>query len=302
MTIGEALIWARRRLQASPTPHEDARLLLQHLLDAGHAYLVAHPEQSLTTDQERLFRALVARAQQLEPIPYITGEAPFYGLDFIVTPDVLIPRPETEQLVERAISWAQAHAAQRLVDVGTGSGCIAVVLARRLPHASILATDVSAAALDIARRNALRHEVADRLRFHEGTLLEGLTTTVDLVVANLPYISDSEWTVLDDAVKWYEPVGALRGGPDGLDLIGRLLRQVRSLLRPNGAVFLEIGWRQGDAARQLAQTIFPAARITVQPDYAGHDRMVIIDTSTGNNGPSNNVSPKKNPPDFDTLI
>ncbi len=280
MIIREALLWARRQLQASPTPHEDARLLLQHALEAGHTFLAAHSEQALTAEQEHLFRALVARARQLEPIPYITGEAPFCGLEFIVTPDVLIPRPETEQLVEGAIARAATHPTKSLVDVGTGSGCIAVVLARRLEQTDILATDVSAAALDVARRNALRHGVVDRVKFHQGKLLEALDAPVDLVVANLPYVSDSEWTALDDAVKWYEPVGALRGGPDGLDLIHRLLHQVRPLLRPNGAVFLEIGWRQGDAARQLARTLFPAARITVEPDYAGHDRMVIIDTSS----------------------
>jgi len=278
MTIREALQWARSQLPASPTPHEDARLLLQHVLGASHTYLAAHPEQELAAAQEQQYRTLVARAVRLEPIPYITGEASFYGLDFIVTPDVLIPRPETEHLVEAATAWAKTHAARRIVDVGTGSGCIAVLLAQGLPQADILAIDVSQAALAVARRNVQRHR-AGRIRIQQGTLLESVDNPVDLIVANLPYISDPEWTALDDGVKWYEPVAALRGGPDGLDLIRRLLQQAVPLLRPGGAIFLEIGWRQGDAARELAQTFFPAARIVVRADYAGHDRLVIIDTS-----------------------
>lgn len=278
MSIREALQWARERLQASPSPYEDARILLQHVLSAGHAYIAAHPEQALMPAQEEEFRAFVTRAEKLEPIPYITGKATFYGLDFAVTPDVLIPRPETEHLVDEAMAWAQEHAAPFIVDVGTGSGCIAVLLARRLPQGHIVAVDVSRAALDVARRNVQRHHVAQRIDLRQGMLLDGIEQPIDLIVANLPYISDPEWTVVDDAVKWYEPVTALRGGPDGLDLIRRLLQQARMHLRPGGAIFLEIGWRQGDAAREMAQTFFPEAQITVKPDYAGRDRLVTIDT------------------------
>lgn len=279
MTIREALLWARGQLHRSPAPHTDARLLLQHVLQVGHTHLAAHPEQTLSGAQTQQFRALVARAKQLEPIPYITGETTFYGLNFIVTPDVLIPRPETEHLVQAAIEWAESRDVRQIVDVGTGSGCIAVVLARRLPVADVLALDSSPAALNVARRNVRRHGVAHRVHLQHSSLLEDTEQPVDLIAANLPYVSDAEWTALDDGVKWYEPAGALRGGPDGLDLVHRLLQQARPLLRPNGAIFLEIGWRQGDAARQLAQTHFPAARITLKPDYAGHDRLVIIDTT-----------------------
>jgi release factor glutamine methyltransferase len=263
MTIREALQWARARLQASPTPYEDARLLLQHVLQAGHTTIAAHSERALSAEQEEHFRTLVARAERLEPIPYITGEAAFYGLDFSVTPDVLIPRPETEHLVEAALGWAERHPVERIADVGTGSGCIAVVLAQRLPHADITAIDVSQEALAVARQNVQRH---------------GVAYSFDIMVANLPYISDAEWTAVDDGVKWYEPVGALRGGPDGLDLIRHLLLQARPLLRPSGALFLEIGWRQGSAARKLARETFPLAQITVQTDFAGRDRLLVIVT------------------------
>lgn len=279
MTIGEALQWARRKLADSPTPHEDARLLLQHVLGVERSYLAGHPETPLAPGQEQDFRDLVARAERREPIPYITGTAAFYDLDFVVTPAVLIPRPETELLVEAALTWAEKHRARRIVDVGTGSGCLAVVLARHLPLASVLATDVSAQALAVARRNALRHDVAQQVRFVQGSLMAPVAEGVDLVVANLPYVADAEWTTLDDAVKLYEPAGALRGGPHGLDLIRRLLKQARDRLRPGGAIFLEIGWRQGAAADRSAQSIFPTARITVKSDYSGHDRLVLVETN-----------------------
>lgn len=278
MNIREALRWARERLRASPTPHEDARALLQHVLSVEHTHVAANSQQALSAEQEDRFRAFVLRAQELEPIPYITGEASFYGLDFAVTPAVLIPRPETELLVDEAVAWAKERPGPLIVDVGTGSGCIAVLLARRLPPAHLIAVDVSQAALDIARRNIERHGVTRRIDLRQTTILEGIDEPVDLIVANLPYITDAEWTVLDDAVKWYEPVTALRGGPDGLDLIRRLLRQAKAQLRPGGAIFLEIGWRQGDAARDMAQTFFPEAQITVKLDYAGRDRLVAIDT------------------------
>jgi release factor glutamine methyltransferase len=192
---------------------------------------------------------------------------------------VLIPRPETELLVEAALAWAGEHNPGRIVDAGTGSGCIAVTLARHLPQATIIAGDVSAAALALARRNAERHDVAARIDFFQGSLLQPLAAGLALIVANLPYVSDAEWTTLDDAVKWYEPAGALRGGQGGLDLIGELLHEARPRLAAGGAIFLEIGWRQGAAARQLAQSVFPTAAITIQTDYAGHDRIVRIETA-----------------------
>ena len=164
-----------------------------------------------------------------------------------------------------------------MVDVGTGSGCIAVGLARQLPDARISATDMSAEALSVARRNAERH-VPGRIHFYEGNLLAPIPAPIDLIVANLPYVSSDEWTMVDDGVKWYEPMIALKGGSDGLDHIGELLQHATSKLRSGGAVFLEIGWQQGQAVLQLARNQFPAGDVALTVDYAGQDRIVTICT------------------------
>jgi release factor glutamine methyltransferase len=276
MTIAEALAWAARQLAASPTATVDARLLLQHVLQRPRSYLIAHGDEPLAPEQLAALAALVERASQHEPVPYLTGSAPFYGLDFTVTPAVLIPRPETELLVEAALNWARARSAPCVVDVGTGSGCIAITVARHLPDATVIATDISPAALDVARQNATRHGVAERISFRLGPLLQPLVETPDLIAANLPYIGDDEWTELHGGVKWYEPAVALRGGPSGLELVERLLQQARSRLAPGGALFLEIGWRQGAAAQRLAQEQFPRAHIELLADYAGHERILVI--------------------------
>ncbi len=275
-TIGNALAWGRQQLQQSPTPAVDSRLLLEHVLQVDHAYLVGHVTDPLSAPQLTAYQALVARAAQGEPIPYLVGHAPFYGRSFLVNPAVLIPRPETEELMQRVITWAKTRSGAHLVDVGTGSGCIAVTLACELLAVQLTAIDVSAAALDVAGQNAERLGVAGRITFLEGSLLEPLPAPVDAIVANLPYVADDEWTSLDVGVKWYEPAGALRGGPDGLDVIRELLPQARSRLQPGGAIFLEIGWQQGETAVQLAAGHFPQAKVRLLADFAGHDRFVTI--------------------------
>jgi release factor glutamine methyltransferase len=277
MTIDEALGYGRTQLPHSPTPNLDTRLLLQHILQQPHSYLIAHGDQSLTAAQQTQYHQLLQRAQQHEPIPYLIGTTPFFDFEVNVSPAVLIPRPETELLVETVVTWAKAQGAKRLVDIGTGSGCIAIALARQLPQAMVEAVDISADALDVARQNAVR--LADgRIQFHHGDLLEPLAPNLDALIANLPYVTDSEWTVLDDGVKWYEPALALQGGEDGLDIIRRLLAQATTKLSAGGAIFLEIGWRQGTAVTQLAHSYFPNTAITLLPDFAGHDRVVVIKT------------------------
>lgn len=276
MTIDEALAYGRSKLTHSPTPALDARLLLQFLLDKEHTYLIAHGDESLTAVQVDQYRTLIHRAARHEPIPYITGAAPFYGLDLHVTPAVLIPRPETEQLVEQAIAWANSDPSLHIVDVGTGSGCIPIALAQHLPQARIDAVDTSADALAVARQNAQRH-APGRIQFRQGHLLTPISGTPDLITANLPYVTDAEWTLLDDAVKLHEPSIALQGGVDGLALIRELLQQAVTKLSATGAIFLEIGWQQGPAAKTLAASFFPTAAVHVAEDYAGHDRLVIID-------------------------
>ena len=278
MNISETWAYGQACLaQVSSAPELDSRLLLEYVLQANHSYLVAHGEQNLTTTQDREIRELLLRAQKKEPIPYLTGTAPFYGLDFQVNPAVLIPRPETEQLVELALSWVGDHSSIDVIDVGTGSGCIAICLAVHLPQVNIWATDISNEALSLARTNAQKY-IPGRIKFYQGSLLAPVTTQVDLIVANLPYIADDEWTLVDDGVKWYEPTIALRGGVDGLDLISELLQQATRILRPSGAVFLEVGWRQGQAVEQLAKKHFPFADIKVMVDFAGLDRIVSICT------------------------
>jgi len=279
MDIQAALDYGRSQLTPhSPTPRLDARLLLEQLLDVPHSYLVVHHDQALTPQQEKGYRQFITRARQEEPIPYIIGQAPFFDFDLHVAPGVLIPRPETEQLVELAVAWAkeqQAEKALKAVDLGTGSGCIAIALARLLPELQVTAVDISPKALAIAQQNGARL-APGRIQFRQSDLLQTIDAPVDLIVANLPYVTSGEWQALADGVKLYEPALALDGGKDGLDLIRQLLQQATTRLRTHGAIFLEIGWQQGEAVRQLARQCFPEADIAVLPDFAGHERIVKI--------------------------
>ncbi|MCA9979555.1 MAG: peptide chain release factor N(5)-glutamine methyltransferase [Anaerolineales bacterium] len=247
----------------------------------NYAYLLAHDDQPLTAEQNETYRAWVARAAQGEPVPYITGTAPFYGRDFAVNPAVLIPRPETEQLVELACKWLGEQAPRppekpwRIIDVGAGSGCIPITVALESRQAvQITAVDVSPAALTVAQENARR--LGANVHFVQSDLLTAVSGSFDLITANLPYIADAEWPTLDDGVKSYEPALALRGGVDGLDLIGQLLHQAVSRLHTPSLLLLEIGWQQGSNTAVLAQRIFPNAAVAIHQDYAGHDRFVAI--------------------------
>lgn len=277
LIIRQAWRDGRAQLYDSPTPALDARLLLAHALGRDHAYLVAHDDEALTTAQAAAYAGLLARAAAGEPIPYLLGHAPFFGLDLAVSPAVLIPRPETEQLVEMAIAWGRNRGPLRAVDVGTGSGCIAVTLARGLPAAAVAAVDVSAAALAVAAANVAQH-APGRVALARGDLLTAIAPGLDLIAANLPYVTRSEWTALPDGVKSYEPALALDGGIDGLDIIRALLPQAAARLRPSGLLLLEIGWQQGPAALALAQAYLPSASVALRPDFAGHDRFVAVQT------------------------
>lgn len=253
----------------------DAQVLLAQVMGHPRAWILAHPEAELTTGQKGQLAAALERLQNGAPLPYVLGHWEFYGLDFVVTPDTLIPRPETEHLVEQALLWLQAHPSQRrAVDVGTGSGCIAVTLASQIRDLQILATDVSWHALRIARQNALRHHVSDRIEFVASDLLVPFFGSFDLICANLPYIPARELQDLDVAQR--EPWSALDGGADGLFFIRRLMDLSPRYLVQTGLMLLEIGASQGEGAYTLARSAFPTADIQILKDLAGRDRILQV--------------------------
>ena len=249
-------------------------MLLAHLLDASRVTLLAHPETPLTASQLTDYRALVRQRASNHPLPYLTGRIEFYGLDFEVTPEVLIPRPETETLVDLAL----ARQPEAIVDVGTGSGCIAVALAVNLPAATVCAIEISPAALAVAWRNVERHGVTDRVRSMIGDVLSPRPGPADLIVSNPPYVRTGDCASLPTSVRNHEPRLALDGGSDGLAIVQQLLAQAPAVLRPGGGILIEIGADQGDAASHLAHTYFPAASVRVHPDLAGRDRVLEINT------------------------
>lgn len=282
-TIRQLLNQATARLApSSPTPRLDAELLLAHLLGWSRVKLLAEPSHQPTADQQAAFDALLSRRAALEPVAYLTGERAFYGLDLLVDRRVLVPRPETELLVECALAAARARLPRsrplRIADIGTGSGAIAVALAVHLPQAQIIAVDLDREALEVAAGNLARHQVADRVRLLEGDLLEPLTETVDLLVSNPPYTLLNE---IDEAVRRHEPHLALDGGPDGLAVYRRLISAAPRVLQPDGALLLEIGAWQAPAVVALIAAHLPAAVISVYPDLAGHDRVIVADLKSG---------------------
>jgi release factor glutamine methyltransferase len=266
-------------------PRLDAQLLLSHALGQERSYLYMHPEQELDPAQEARWRALLARREQGEPVAYLLGHKEFYGLDFYVDRRVLIPRPETELLVEAALSICRQRLSQGraplVADIGTGSGAIPVSIAAHEPALpSLYATDISADALEVARLNCLRHRVIDRVRLLQGDLLEPLPAAVDLLLANLPYVGTREQEAMLPDVLNYEPHLALFSGPDGLELLQRLLREASrgEKLRAGAVLLLEIGYQQREALTCLAQAIWPQARVACLKDYAGWDRVLQIET------------------------
>ncbi len=288
VTIGRALATARQRLKEAgcETARLDAEVLLAHALAVSRSWLFAHPERILVPEEASTFESLVKRRAQHEPVPYLVGHKAFYGLDFTVDRRVLIPRPETEILVDRALeflAWrcqeaAGEEAMVRVADVGAGCGAIAVTLALKCPSARVYAIDLSPDALAVAAQNVWRYGVGEQVILIEGDLLAPLPEPVDLITANLPYVAEADWASLAPDIVQYEPRLALDGGPDGLSLISRLLVQAPPLLRPRGVILLEIGRDQGEPVRRMALQQFPQATVTVIRDYADLDRIVYIAT------------------------
>ena len=257
-------------------PYMEAQALLARTLEKSRVWVLTHGEVELSPDELARLNNLVGRRVAGEPLPYLLERWEFYGLEFEVSRAVLIPRPETEVLVELGLAWLKAHPGpQRGADVGTGSGCIAATLAKLVPDLKICALDISMAALQVARRNCKRLGVLAQVQGVQGHLLTAVRGPMALICANLPYIPSS--TLQGLAVRLNEPVLALDGGPDGLRLIEPLLAQAVTRLASGGRMLLEIETSQATRAPTLARQYFPDAQISVKTDLAGLPRVVVID-------------------------
>lgn len=251
----------------------NAETLLMFTLGCDRAYLYAHPERQLTAEEQKRYDEAIAQRASGIPTQYITGHQEFWGMDLIVSPAVLIPRPETEHVIETTLQLVGTRSRHlRIVDVGTGSGCIALALAKELPQAEIHATEISVAAFEIARANAARHQFQDRIHFHETDLLQGLEpTTFDFVVSNPPYVGESEEDQVQLEVRKFEPRNAVFAGPTGLEVIERLVPQARTALRPGGWLVLEIS---GTIAERVKRLLSNWQQVNVADDLQGIPRVI----------------------------
>jgi release factor glutamine methyltransferase len=282
-----ALHAAIQRLGADrvPSPRLNAELLLMFTLNCDRAYLHAHPERELTIDERDWYEAALKERSRGVPAQYITGHQEFWGMDFIVSPAVLIPRPETEHVVETVLGLVNVdrvggqeyppHTSLRhipqIVDVGTGSGCIALALAKELPNSEIHATDISQAALEIARANAARHNLQNRVQFHESDLLKGIEPELDFAVSNPPYVGESEQDQVQMEVRKFEPRNAVFAGANGTEVIARLIQQAHAALRPGGWLVMEISGTIADQVKLLLRNWDEVGAI---PDLQGIPRVV----------------------------
>ena len=248
----------------------ESELLLRHALGIDRVQLYLDISEEISLEQESNYQHLVQRRLNGEPSAYITENREFYGIYFYVDPRVLIPRPESELLVEKAVNLAQHRAIATIAEIGTGCGAIAISLALSLPQTRIYATDISAPALKVAMRNTRRHGVEDRICLLEGDMLAPLPEPVDLIIANLPYVREAELPPTG------EPPLALNGGAEGLDKVYQLCHELSSKLHPRGSALLEIGQGQGKPVATLLGSLFPSARIEVTPDFSGIERVVSL--------------------------
>ena len=259
-TIAETLKLASQQLRAASVQNDvlDAQTLLAEALGKDRTYLIVNFNEHLSEELQAKFQRLIARRTAGEPVQYITGHQQFFGLEFEVTPDVLIPRPETELIVEETIRLVEEGkiSAPIIIDVGTGSGCIAVTLARELEDAQISACDISETALTVARRNAAKHDLADRVRFLNSDLLSAFPETelADFILSNPPYVAANELPTLQREVRDWEPHTALTDHADGLSLYRRLLKESPSRLKPGGYLICELGYTQSEAVSAMADS------------------------------------------------
>ena len=278
-SLNDVLLEGTRRLRVAgiESARLDAEVLLSELLGIGKAELYLNLNVALTLADETRFRELLLRRERQEPVAYITGRKEFWSLDFVVTPDVLIPRPETELVVQGGLEHAKrcgGRSQLQILDLGTGSGVIAISLAKELPHERITAVDVSAVALRVARRNSERYSVANRIHFLGGDWFEYVGGEFDLIVSNPPYVRRGELSSLTAEIRDWEPLMALDGGADGLDCYRRIIPAAHRLLVPEGAIILEIGADMGEAVADLLSRVGGYTPCLLHQDYAGRDRVV----------------------------
>lgn len=278
MQLKPALASAIEQFEAADvgSPRLNAETLLMFVLGVNRAYLYAHPERELTSEEQATYREAITQRSAGVPSQYITGHQEFWGLDFVVSPAVLIPRPETEHLVETVLELAREVSAPRIVDVGTGSGCIALALARELNSAEVYGVDLSLDALEIARANAARLQLEQRVEFLRSNVLEELAAfrDFDFVVSNPPYVGLNEADKVQRSVFKFEPRMAVFAGENGLDVIRPLIEQAHSALKPGGYLAMEIGYSMRDAVLEL---LFPTLwdDINVVPDLQGIPRVIV---------------------------
>ncbi|MEZ4664601.1 MAG: peptide chain release factor N(5)-glutamine methyltransferase [Caldilineaceae bacterium] len=289
--MGRALVSATERLRdvGIDTPQLDAQVILAYVLKRERSWLFAHHDHKLCAEEAEEYTELIVRRSHHEPVAYLTRRKEFYGLEFYVDSRVLIPRPETELLVDAVLNQVEMYSEElavgehvHVLDVGTGCGAIAAAVAANCPEVKVYATDVSPDAIAVARENIKRLDARLQITLLEGDLLSPLANKVDMnrvdiMAANLPYINTTDYGALEPDVRNFEPKLALEAGPDGLDTIRRLLVQAPDFLKPGGVIFLEIGSDQGPAVVGLAHELMPnAALVDLRQDYNGRDRLVTI--------------------------
>lgn len=282
ITAHELVDYARQALLGLPDPFREAELLVQQVLGLSQAALYAWPEREAEPEQAAALSTALVRRRAREPLAYILGEWEFYGLPFTVTPAVMVPRAETETLVDTALPWIEARRRQgdglTVADLGTGSGCIAISLACHVPGIRVYASDVSEEVLRIASVNRLRHAVQGRMVLLEGDLVMPLREPVDLIVANLPYVPLGDVASLQPEIRLYEPLLAITPGDDGMALNRRLLAEAAPWLKPGGALMLEMDPGQRDVLEGIARCFYPGAATQVVKDLSGWDRVLVVET------------------------
>jgi len=282
-TIQKLLNWTTEYLtnKGVDSPRLSAELLLSHALGLKRIDLYTQFDQQVPQQQLDMLHGLVKRAGLHEPVAYLIGKTEFYSLELDITADCLIPRPETELLVQRAIEFLRSRSGvQYVCDLCTGSGCIAVAIAKNCPEANVTATDISSAALKVAARNVEKHRLTEHVRLLCGDLFEPIIKQLDvnqfdLIVCNPPYVSTAEYEKLDKNVKDYEPVSALLAGADGMDVYRRIIKKVDEFLKPGAALMLEIGYAQGPAVKELFEQTDAFVEIKLEKDFQNNDRIVI---------------------------